>query len=130
MAGAGKRRNKNERQAGQAGQAGSQQPAEPSQSASSVTPLPSENLLAGSLDGPSDDQSTSGRPAHGFGPSLGYDPARSNAAAQPNIPRRLELPAEVYRDSTQVSLIEANLSVLYKLAKPNSPSNSLPGLLG
>jgi hypothetical protein len=130
MAGAAKRRNKNERQAGQAGQAESQQTAGPSQSALTVTPLPSENLLAGALDGPLDDRYTSGRPAHGFGPSLGYDPARSSAAAQPSIPRRLELPSQAYRDSTQVSSIKTNLNAVYKLAKPHSPTNSLPGLLG
>ena len=114
MAGASKRRHKNERQAGQAGL---QQSAEPSQSASSVTPLPSENLLTGGLDGPSDDRSTSDRP-HGFGPSLGYDPARSNSTPRPNIPSRLELPAEAYRDSKQVSSIQIYPSALYKLANP------------
>jgi hypothetical protein len=129
MAGAAKRRNKSERQAVQAGQAGSQQLAEPSLSASSATPPPSENLLPGDLDGPSDDRSTSGCPPHEFGPSVGYDPARSNAAAQPNVPRRLELPVEAYWDSTQVSSIQTNLSTLYKLAKPNSLANSLSGLL-
>lgn len=129
MAGAAKRRNKSERQAGQAGQAGSQQLAEPSLSASSATPPPSENLLPGGLDGPSDDRSTSGCPPHGFGPSMGYDPARSNAAVQPNVPRRLELPVEAYWDSTQVSSIQTNLSTLYKIAKPNSLANSLSGLL-
>jgi len=103
MAGAAKRRHKIERQVMQAR---SQQLAEPSQSGSSVTLLPSENPLPGGLDGPSDDRSNSDHPPHGFGPSIGYDPARSNAPTQTNIPRRLELPAEAYRDSTQVSSVQ------------------------
>jgi hypothetical protein len=123
MAGAAKRRNKAERQTYQAA---SHQPAETGQPAA-MTTLPSKTQLPGGLDGPSDDRSASDRP-HGFGPSLGYDPARSNTASKPNVPSRLELPAEAYRDSKQVSSIQTNLRTLYKPAQLNSLANSLPVL--
>jgi len=117
MAGAGKRRNK----AGRQEQTSSQQPAEPHQP-DSISPH--EDQVLGGLDGPSDDRSASGHPLHGFGPSLGYDPARSDFDSKPNVPNRLELPAEAYRVSHGVSSASPYLDALYKLA-----NNSLRGLL-
>jgi hypothetical protein len=64
------------------------------------------NLPEG-FDGPSDAQSNVGRPSHGFGAGVGYDPARDNPApVRPQLATLFELPAGAYRDpSKQVSYI-------------------------
>lgn len=117
MAGAAKRRNKVERQTEQAATHMIEKNSNP------------ESQLPGGLDGTSDDRSTSDRPAHGFGPSLGYDPARGNMVFKPEVPRRLELPAEAYRDLNHVSSIQPDLTTLYKVI-PKLLAHSLPpGLL-
>lgn len=109
MAGAGKRRNKTERQ----DQAASQHLSEP-RHRPELTSIDKSQAIGG-LDGPSDDRSISSRPPHVFGPSLGYDPARSNVDSRPNVPNRLELPAEAYKDSHGVSLFHPKLSALYSI---------------
>lgn len=55
----------------------------------------------GGFDGPSDEKdqaSLTGSSGHPMGPSLGYDPARNRPPSTEEVPRRLELPAEAYRD--------------------------------
>lgn len=59
------------------------------------------NLPEG-FDGPSNAQSNDGRPSHGFGAGVGYDPARDNPApARPQIATLFELPAGAYRDPSK-----------------------------
>ena len=59
---------------------------------------------SGGFDGPSDGQSQTSQPAHGFGPALGYDPARENPGTQkPQFSTLFELPSDAFRDpKTQV----------------------------
>jgi hypothetical protein len=92
MAGAAKRRVKAERIAGQV-VTNKNSEHEPSM----VTAPAPENQLPGGFDGPSDDRSTQERPAHGFGPALGYDPARDNPGLKAVVPSRLELPSSAYQ---------------------------------
>jgi hypothetical protein len=89
MAGAGRPRGSPPRSSGPS--SGGQQA---QQSDAPSTPLAALNI-GGGLDGPSDTRSQGSAPAHGFGPSLGYDPARDNPLG---FPSRLELPADAYRD--------------------------------
>jgi hypothetical protein len=93
MAGAGRPRGSPPRSSGpSSGGQKTQQSDAPS------TPLAALNI-GGGLDGPSDTRSQGSAPAHGFGPSLGYDPARDNPGPpKPQFPSRLELPADAYRD--------------------------------
>lgn len=57
------------------------------------------------FDGPSEALSNTGRPSHGFGASVGYDPARDNPApVRPQLATLFELPVGAYCDpSKQVS---------------------------
>lgn len=90
MAGASKRRVK-----AQAGRVALDTNETESHLANATPPLDND-LLAG-FDGPSDDRSTQDRPSHGFGPSLGFDPARDNPGYKPVVPSRLELPSGAYQ---------------------------------
>jgi len=68
--------------------------------------------LSGGFDGPSDAQSLTGRPAHGFGSTLGYDPARDDSGPKkPQFSTMFELPSDAFRDpKTQVSFKSASFA--------------------
>jgi hypothetical protein len=96
MAGASKRRVKAKRQVGQVAPDNNPGPELSLATLPLATPGP-DNQLSGGFDGPSDDRSTQERPTHGFGPSLGYDPARGNPGDMSVVPSRLELPSSAYQ---------------------------------